>query len=666
MKHQISAMAAALIALNAGSLHAADLGSPAPKPASNHVSIEMLAASAGTPDVRLLVEHPESTTSTASRINDDRADKLGRVPAPTPGYTIHARVIAKSSLKIQTFEASVRTQHAARINGIQIHPSVSDYIVFESPSILAAAELRDALNDDPRFSSAELDITPPRTTRAVPNDPGMPGQWFLRNTRRPEVDLNVEPVWLSGITGAGVTVGIVEGGWQTDHPDITPNFNESASMPMGSATSHSTSCAGLIAAAAFNDRGGAGVAYGANVSNLVYGSNAATADALAFKPDLNHIKSNSWGPPDFGILATIPSIELDALAQSAQSGRAGLGTIYTWAAGNGGLDDRVDYDPYASSRHTIAVGAIGDLDVRAEYNEPGSSLFIVVPSSGNQRRVFTTANGSSYNPGFGGTSAACPLAAGVIALMLESNPALSARDVQHILAHTARTCDPSDAGWTTNGAGLNINYHYGFGAIDAAAAVSLAQTWQTVPQLAIADTGVVSIESSIPDNNASGITRSFVISDAINAEHVELVLDVSSDYIGDLRITLTSPSGTESILAENRDDPQNDLTSRVFTTVRHWNESAQGEWTVNIADLGPFDPAEWHAARLVVYGTPSGPTPCSPADVSDPIGTLNFFDVAGFIALFNAGDSAADFDQNQVWNFFDIAEFIASYNAGCP
>ena len=46
-----------------------------------------------------------------------------------------------------------------------------------------------------------------------------------------------------------------------------------------------------------------------------------------------------------------------------------------WAAGNGGTLDRVDYDPYASSRYTCAIGSIGDLDYARDLGDPGQFPF---------------------------------------------------------------------------------------------------------------------------------------------------------------------------------------------------------------------------------------------------------------------------------------------------
>ena len=60
------------------------------------------------------------------------------------------------------------------------------------------------------------------------------------------------------------------------------------------------------------------------------------------------------------------------------------------------------------------------------------------------------------------------------------------------------------------------------------------------------------------------------------------------------------------------------------------------------------------------------PVGCSVADLAEPFGTLNFFDVSAFIALFNSQDPAADINNDGLFNFFDVSEFIAIFNVGCP
>jgi len=55
------------------------------------------------------------------------------------------------------------------------------------------------------------------------------------------------------------------------------------------------------------------------------------------------------------------------------------------------------------------------------------------------------------------------------------------------------------------------------------------------------------------------------------------------------------------------------------------------------------------------------------ADLAEPFGELNFFDVAAYIGLYNNQDPAADLAAPfGALNFFDVAAFIGAYNAGCP
>src|SRR5690606_19986966 len=127
--------------------------------------------------------------------------------------------------------------------------------------------------------------------------------------------------------------------------------------------------------------------------------------------------------------------------------------------------------------------------------------------------IWTTFGTNSYTSTFGGTSAACPLAAGAVGLMLEANPELTWRDVQHVLVRTARQCDPTDPGWAVNGAGRHVNHDFGFGAVDAGAATALAAHWPLVgPALSAAtDTQVVGI--AIPNNDPNGVVRAVSVAD---------------------------------------------------------------------------------------------------------------------------------------------------------
>jgi subtilisin-like proprotein convertase family protein len=345
------------------------------------------------------------------------------------------------------------------------------------------------------------------------------------------------------------------------------------------------------------------------------------------------VKSNSWGPDDYGTLVEGPGpLTLAALHSAATSGRNGKGTIFLWAAGNGGdVGDDSNYDGYANSIHTIAIGATDSTGGRAYYSEPGSNLVVCAPSdgTGSMLGITTTdrtgslgyntassASGGDYTNDFGGTSSATPTAAGNVALMLEQNPDLGWRDVQEILIRSAHHCRPADAGWATNGAGWQFHHDFGAGLIDAAAAVSLAATWTNLAAQTSTYVTPADLPAAIPDSQAAGVTRSFDLSTThLRVEHATVKLSVSHTARGNLEITLISPSGMSSRLATPHADTGNDYTNWTFSSVRHWGELATGTWTLKIADLGTSGNTTGGtltAAELTLYGTATAPVNPAP------------------------------------------------------
>ncbi len=600
----------------------------------------------------------QASSSSAWRENQDRADKQGIVPAPSPGYEIRSRVVVKANDEqaLASIVADHPTWTLSRL------ANLDDYWLIDTLTVQSALEAADLLADQPAITSASVEMHRPMALRQ-PTDPHYPNQWHLNNTELPIADVNAEPAWDLGVTGVGVTIGIVEWAWQHDHPDLAANFNEEATQTGGSLSYHATACAGVAGAVAYNNEGCVGLAYGAQLSGQLTGTDAENAIAFAYRNDLNDIKSNSWGPTDNGTITYLTEVEHDAIVEAVTTGRNGLGTIIVWAAGNGGYyDDRVEYDPYASSRYTLAIGAIGDQDYRSDYNETGASMLAVAHSSGNTRKIFSTYGGSGYTAYFGGTSAASPLAAGAIALMLEANPSLTWRDVQHVLINSARQCDATEADWTTNAAGHLVNHNYGFGAVDAYAAVLLAQSWENVGPEVTIETPTRTIDAAVPDDDITGLTRTLSIYNDVRIESVELVLNVETEYVGDLRITLTSPGGTTAILAKPRSDSNDNYVDYVFTSLRSWDEHSAGDWTVTIADEVAGNLATWQNVQLRIYGTHRvGDMNCDMY--------INFDDIDGFVlALSNPTQYAADYpdcdadladiDGNNSADFNDIDPFV--------
>lgn len=479
-------------------------------------------------------------------------------------------------------------------------------------------------------------------TRDVPNDTLFPNQWHLKNTGQGGgtvgEDVNVTTWWNFAANmnlGAGVNIAIVDDGLQTAHPDLRANYvadlstdinsNDSDPNPTGS-SHHGTACAGVAAAFGNNSTGVSGAAPRAGLAGIRLIAAPTTdqqeADGLTFQNNnqsskgTNDIYSNSWGPSDNGRTLDGPGpLTEAAMVSTATNGRGGRGGVIVWAGGNGGTGDNVNYDGYANSRHVIAVGASTNQGKQAAYSESGASLFVNAPSGGGTLNITTTdrtgtdgyASGD-YTSSFSGTSSATPLAAGVVALMLDENPDLTPRDVKHILARSSEQNDPSDTGWTTNAAGRRHNHKYGFGRIDAAAAAVMANSWVNVGE-EISTTGAASPGLAIPDGTGSSsaafgapVSSSIAITDELRIETVEVTVDVTHTYRGDLEFLLTAPSGTTSLLGTTRNDAANNYDDWTFTTVRNWDELSDGLWTLRLRDGFASDTGTFDSWSLDIFG----------------------------------------------------------------
>jgi len=110
---------------------------------------------------------------------------------------------------------------------------------------------------------------------------------------------------------------------------------------------------------------------------------------------------------------------------------------------------------------TIAVGASTNYNYRSCYSQYGSQLDFVAPSDGGTRFIYTTDRTGSdgygsgdYTDTFGGTSAACPLAAGIAALILAREPDLTWVQMRQRLRDTADKIGPVN--YSNGGLGRNI------------------------------------------------------------------------------------------------------------------------------------------------------------------------------------------------------------------
>ena len=464
--------------------------------------------------------------------------------------------------------------------------------------------------------------------RLAPNDTEFASQWHLENTGQTNgavgEDVNVTSTW-DDYTGTGVVISVVDDGLDHEHSDISPHYSSLFSYdwcdddgdpsPTGW-NGHGTAVAGVAAAVGDNSLDVTGVAFDATIagSTLIacWAGDATEADALSYESDDIDIYTNSWGPADDGSTLEGPGpLTLAAFESDAYGGRDGLGNLITWAAGNGlGSDDNSNYDGYANSRFTIAVTAINHYGEQSYYAEPGANILVAAHSNGDGEGITTTdiTGTGGYNSSgnvthdFGGTSSATPLAAGVIALMLDANENLTWRDVQHVLVNSARMNDASDSSWEVNGAGHDVSHKYGFGVVDAGAAVSVAENWITVGEELNATYGPYSPSFDIPDDTLSWSEFTAVVTDEYSLESVDLVVDISHQSRADLDIVLVSPSGTESWLAESRNGWGSDYSDWMFSTVQHWDESSLGTWTLKVRDTESGTNGSLNSWEMILHG----------------------------------------------------------------
>ncbi len=363
----------------------------------------------------------------------------------------------------------------------------------------------------------------------TPNDPRFTNQWHLHNTGQggglADTDSNLPEAWdvLRGGSPT-VVVGVVDDGVPTNHPDILNwvnageiagdgldndgngwiddingwNFvtNNNVSIPDTVNDMHGTSVGGVAAAVGDNGQGVAGAAYRSTVlsarifRNNGVASDAGIASAVYYASgrrangvgtfSASTIANHSWGGG-----ATSAAITA-AFQWASTQGRGGLGVPQVVATGNG--FGAVSYPANLSSTEpgVIAVGAINNQGTKSDYSNFGPQVDIVTGS--NDTRVGYLAidttdrigadgynNADDYTgtgaTGFGGTSSATPLAAGIGALALARAEQLgvqvTAAELKKMFRNNTKLAGPDPYAFPAN-----RNDRLGWGLLNAATLVN--------------------------------------------------------------------------------------------------------------------------------------------------------------------------------------------------
>ncbi|MFS2035559.1 calcium-binding protein [Polaromonas sp. CT11-55] len=498
----------------------------------------------------------------------------------------------------------------------------------------------------------------------LPSDPLVVEQWYLSDT-------NVIAAWGTvaeqaagrGYSGKGIKIGQFEPGgpfstgpevFDYRHPDLAPNADKAWLNTLDANgnnnapqvfSNHATMVAGVMVAAR-NGEGGVGVAYNASLAgHYIQGEglevsqlNQEITAALAKFKNYD-VVNNSWGPTaNFQLNVTPVGLLETGMLDAVSNGRGGLGTAIVMAGGN----DRehganTNYNALTANRAVITVGSInapGDLGTlqmgSKPFSNPGSSILVSAPGSNidSTSRELIADNGSTFGSQYNtsqGTSFAAPIVSGVIALMLEANPKLGYRDIQTILAMSAtQFADPNGTDWTYNtaknwnGGGMHASHDYGFGKVDARAAVRLAETWYGQTTTWNEQTKTASsatLNAAIPDG-AGVLTQTLTMAAGLDVETAQVTLELTHQRWGDLIIKLISPTGTESILvnrpgkapggaASDLGDTTSGTLSFSFNTTHVRGETSGGNWTLQVIDAATGSTGTLKNWKLDLYGATS-------------------------------------------------------------
>ncbi len=520
--------------------------------------------------------------------------------------------------------------------------------------------------------TAEPNIIVRQQLHYRPKDPIYPKQWHLNHTGGQDLasgsHVYAEQAWDITKGSRSIVVAIMDDGADLNHPDfqgvgkiVAPiDFKDKDADPdpKTSDENHGTSCAG-VAVAEENGYGVVGAAPGCalmpiRTTGFVDDDTIETLFGWAVDRGAAVI-SCSWGPST--VRYPLSLRQSAALTRAATEGRNGKGCVILFAAGNAnrpvngtinesGWQNNVISGAtnwltgFAVHPDVIAVSACTSLNKKAAYSNWGAEIAVCAPSNNAPPGVGLADLGyvatppevrvplrglgvvtvdrlgsAGYDQGdftntFGGTSSACPLVAGVAALVLSANPDLTAQEVRQVLQQTADKIVDSDPDpqlglrkgtYDANGR----SDWFGYGKVNAAKAVQAAVARRSLFNVSRSLSAQNSVAVAIPDNNLTGVSAAIQISDSASVRDIQVEVSIDHTYLGDLEVTLVAPSGVTVLLQGRTLGRQTQLrrsySLQTTPTLRKMlGQTAGGRWQLKVVDAIATDTGTLNSWKLTL------------------------------------------------------------------
>ncbi|WP_157247285.1 S8 family serine peptidase [Nonomuraea typhae] len=258
---------------------------------------------------------------------------------------------------------------------------------------------------------------------------------------RSVAQIGAPQVWQKGWTGKGVTVAVLDSGYDATHPalkDVVKRYANFIGGPDGDTVGHGTHVASIVAGAGERYRGVApeaelavgkvGNEFGAPTSAILSGMEWAANEVNA------KIVNVSLGGPD--------TPGLDPLEEAIGRISAEKGTLFVVAAGNSGTREPVGSPAGADA--ALAVAAVDRQDATADFSSrgPRSGDHAVKPEISAPGTGIVAAKAGGGHIAHSGTSMAAPHVAGAAAIVAQRHPGWSGQRIKAALTASAKPGAP--------------------------------------------------------------------------------------------------------------------------------------------------------------------------------------------------------------------------------